>query len=223
MKKRILIIVTVLAITLLIGSISMAEPKDPAPGVTLPTREMNVDADGNIMVHEQGVVDVNMTNSSTEVTGSVEINNFPATQDVEVISGIDVNNLPTTTQDAMEGDIPTTSLATRVTPVTRSISDRINLVPGETKIVDWEEILATAIHWSCDDEKFVAWDARGTGGLYFQSYAIWDKFSAIKHWSMNFTHPEPIKGISVECRNSDKNCSLWFTISGFPTVDPDGL
>ncbi|MBE0616884.1 MAG: hypothetical protein IH608_03000, partial [Proteobacteria bacterium] len=71
-------------------------PPDPRPGASMPTREQNYDANGYIAVHEQGVaavnvtggqIDANITNSTLDVTGAVEVTNLPAVQDVNVVGG----------------------------------------------------------------------------------------------------------------------------------------
>ncbi len=66
------------------GGAFEAEAKPP-PEVQ-PVEEQNVDGSGYIAVHEQGVADVNVTNASLPVSGTVDVGNLPAVQDVNVIS-----------------------------------------------------------------------------------------------------------------------------------------
>lgn len=71
--------VIALAFGLLIGlATSSRVEAAPGPPDGLDVSEMNVDADGNIAVHEQGVADVNVTNGS--LTAEVA---FPASQTVD--------------------------------------------------------------------------------------------------------------------------------------------
>jgi hypothetical protein len=64
---------TVLGATVLKGQLAWAAPPVPSVFVTndasnpVPAREQNLDADGNIKVHEQGTADVNVTNSSLPI------------------------------------------------------------------------------------------------------------------------------------------------------------
>ena len=64
---------TVLGATVLREPIAWAAPPIPSVFVTndesspVPAREQNLDADGNIKVHEQGTTDVNVTNTSLPV------------------------------------------------------------------------------------------------------------------------------------------------------------
>jgi hypothetical protein len=64
---------TVLGATVLQERLAWAAPPLPSVFVTndaanpVPAREQNVDADGNIKVHEQGTADVNVTNTSLPV------------------------------------------------------------------------------------------------------------------------------------------------------------
>jgi hypothetical protein len=65
---------TVLGATVLQERLAWAAPPVPSVFVTndasnpVPAREQNVDPDGNIKVHEQGTVDVNLTNGNVNVT-----------------------------------------------------------------------------------------------------------------------------------------------------------
>ena len=61
------------------GSASAAPP-------TQAVEEQNLDGSGFIRVHEQGVADVNVTNPSLPVSGTVDVGNLPAVQDVNVVS-----------------------------------------------------------------------------------------------------------------------------------------
>ena len=63
-----------------------AKPPPPEPPAPQPVLEQNVDGSGFIAVHEQGVTDVNVTNAALPVSGTVDVGNLPAVQDVNVIS-----------------------------------------------------------------------------------------------------------------------------------------
>jgi len=52
----------------------------PQPPQVQPVREQNLDAGGYIRVHEQGTANVNVTNGSLPVSGTVNVGNFPAAQ-----------------------------------------------------------------------------------------------------------------------------------------------
>ena len=47
------------------------------PTPPIPVREQNLDGSGNIKVHEQGTVSVNVANASLPVTGTVNVGNLP--------------------------------------------------------------------------------------------------------------------------------------------------
>jgi len=64
------------------GSASAAPP----PPADTKVREQNLDGSGLIRVHEQGTANVNVTNSSLSVGGTVDVGNLPAVQDVNVLS-----------------------------------------------------------------------------------------------------------------------------------------
>ena len=49
-------------------------------------REQNLDGSGLIRVHEQGTANVNVTNTSVPVSGTVDVGNLPSVQDVSVVS-----------------------------------------------------------------------------------------------------------------------------------------
>ena len=112
-----------------------ADPPDPTPGATKLVREQNLDENGSIAVHEQGVVsvanedggelDVNVTGGSIDanisggsvdanvtntvtVTGSVEVANFPSTQTVD--GTVNVGNFPASQSTKGREYIGSTSL-----------------------------------------------------------------------------------------------------------------
>ena len=101
-----LLVVAAGRLGVLVDSPVSAEVPDPTPGATSKIREQNLDPDGLIRVHEQGTADVNVTNSSLNVEGSMsvenfpssfEVSNFPSIQQVEVVS----DGLPFVRLDSM--------------------------------------------------------------------------------------------------------------------------
>src|SRR4029453_15872783 len=83
--------------------------QSPTPPPSFNTREQNLDANGFIRVHEQGVLKakVQVDNFPT----SIGVNNFPKTQDVNVVGG---------------------QVLAYVPPVTTGYSDFLTAGPGET-------------------------------------------------------------------------------------------
>ncbi|MBI1885186.1 MAG: hypothetical protein HYS09_02545 [Chloroflexi bacterium] len=66
----------------LVGQAGAAPPPPPET----PVREQNLDGSGRIRVHEQGTADVNVTNASLPVTGTLDVGNLPSVQDVNVLT-----------------------------------------------------------------------------------------------------------------------------------------
>jgi hypothetical protein len=156
---------------------------------------MNVDADGNIKVHEQGVVDVNLTNSSTDVTGAVDVNNFPATQDVNIVG----------------------SISNDISPVTIIHAGFFYLEAGDSQKKTFDTINATSIHWSAPHEKKrVSFSSPATFIDNIGIFWVDDTSGAIDDWSLNFTSPVPIDGVTYECKKESNHCGqMHWTITGF--------
>ncbi len=72
----------------LVGAFAYGELFGEAGAVPAPiaVREQNLDASGFIRVHEQGTANVNVTNGSLPVSGTVDVGNLPTVQDVNVLS-----------------------------------------------------------------------------------------------------------------------------------------
>ncbi len=77
--RRIVILATVAGLLSgLAGALAFSALSDEASAALFAfVRETNVDGNGHIRVHEQGTADVNVTNGSVLVSGTVDVGNFP--------------------------------------------------------------------------------------------------------------------------------------------------
>lgn len=200
-----------LAAALLIASpYVLAEKPDPnVPNPPLQVLEHNVDGNGWIAVHEQGTadveivgsteLDVNVTNDTIDVSGStVEVSNFPDPQNVAVQGIVNTSIVPA---DAAE--LPSFSVDA-----------------GETAIVDFATINATTIVlWDNsvtgdnDPEFQLSIRSPLTGGGRLFKYAYDEGLNSIDVRS--FTHPIPVSGIEIWCKNESLACTLDVAIIGF--------
>jgi len=202
MLKRTILVVSILLMATVAGGAGtvFAEPPDPSPGATKPVREQNLDADGLIRVHEQGVADVNVTNDplnvnvsndELNVSGEVEVSNFPATQDVNVVGG-SVALPPVTT-------IWSTPLS-------------IDFIPaGGT--VDYDVPLMNAVTVSMaetTDEFDVI-----VGGPLGVPLTIESEDQAQETYFYAFEYPVPVDFVSILCFNESDDCTIDVTITGF--------
>ena len=184
-------------------------PPDPHEGATMPVREQNVDSQGYIAVHEQGTakvdvqnseLDVNITNSTLDVSGStVSVDDFPATQDVYVTDGI---------------------VDTVIPPATAVRRPSFSLDAGESGTYDFATINATTIvMWDNsvtgdNDPEFQLWvrsPLTGGGGMF--KYAYEDGLQNLDMRS--FTHPIPVSGVEIWCKNESLACILGVSIIGY--------
>jgi hypothetical protein len=91
MKGLVTLAVIAVLATGLIGTWAFSQVTDdvgaaPPPPSPQQVREQNLDGSGFIRVHEQGTANVNVTNGSLPVSGTVNVGNAPAVQDVNVVS-----------------------------------------------------------------------------------------------------------------------------------------
>jgi hypothetical protein len=191
---------------LIIGSVLMdvaVAQTTPTPPPTFSTREQNLDANGFIRVHEQGVLkaDVNVSNFPS----SVSVNNFP--------SSINVGNFPATQNVNVTGG----QLRAVAPPVTAAFSEIFSAGPGETTTIQLPATInATTISVSKGDTE---------GAIFFKSptppttlgfrsitsvFHIDDPAGKVPLVDHSFTRPVPINAIVIQCRNEQFLC--WFSV-----------
>jgi hypothetical protein len=88
--QRIIAAVTVLAAVGIVSAFAAGQLVPSHQAGAAPSaqqvREQNLDASGFIRTHEQGTANVNVTNGSLPVAGTVNVGNLPAVQNVNVVS-----------------------------------------------------------------------------------------------------------------------------------------
>ncbi len=182
---------------------------NPTPPPTFNSREQNLDTNGLIRVHEQGVLKANVqvdnfpqSISVDNLPTSISVNNFPKTQDVNVIGGNVFAHLP---------------------PVTIGFSETFSAGPGETAtFVLPAPINATTITVSKGDSE---------GAIYFKSsvtlaggafrsiksvFHIDDQAGKVPFVDHSFTRPVPIDAIVISCTNEQFLCAFSVDIVGDP-------
>ena len=201
--KRKLIVITVFLTVSVMSSALAESPPDPRPGATQPVREQNLDGSGYIAVHEQGVADVNVTNSSLQVSGSVDVSgssvsvdNFPPVQDVNVVGGgVEVSFAPVTTTD----------------------TQRVNTGARTAKWFPIDPpILATAVSVSFEGstEAFTVFGTSvGDGAIL----PIHNSTGIEQTHMLALTYPVVITGLELECRNESDPCWIAFSVMGYET------
>lgn len=179
-------------IVMLIGA-AAAQPPGDRPETSV--REQNVDPDGWIAVHEQGVADVNVTNSPLSVSGDVRVSNLPQEQAVMV-----TNDVVTVAQ----------APASRARVVTFSVDagDEINPVFDPP-------INATMLSIRAFDEEVVVQfsspvsDEPGDRVLFMGGDS-----RNITERVVNLTQPIPISGVRILCQNDFEDCDGWVSVVG---------
>ena len=198
--KKMIFVVSVLTLGTMAGSTAFAAPPDPTPGATQPIREQNLDADGLIRVHEQGVADVNVTNDplnvsvandTLNVSGEVEVSNFPATQDVTVVGG----------QVALP---PVTTIAG--TPATID-----PIAPGEFENTDIPLMNVVSVNVAENFDEYSMFISGPLGiPLEIESGEL-----VQETYFYTFQYPVPVDGISIFCQNESDDCFVDVTLTGF--------
>lgn len=217
--KKVLIVVT--AFLLVFPNVVFAEKPDPnVPNPPLSVWESNLDSEGWIKVHEQGIasvdivddeeldvhvtggqIDATITGGNVDVSGStVSVDNFPATQDVNVTGG---------TVDAL---IPPAS--------TVALPSFTGLEAGESTTVDFATVFATTIViWDSsvtgDGDPEFQLDIRsplnGGGSIFQYSYDETLYTTDMR----SFTHPIPVSGVEIWCKNESANCTIGVAVIGY--------
>lgn len=182
------------ALTLFGVGTSAAGP-DPTPGPSQPVREQNLDANGFIRVHEQGVAQTEVTNDNLNVTlgnSSLDVNvqNFPSTQDVNVVGG-----------------------STSPEPVTNATQLIFNVEDGESQELTFATINVTSILIvTGDDEYELHAGSPLTGGNLFIAY---DPSGDDETRQITFDSPVPLNRMTLICANESENCADAVLLTGF--------
>lgn len=226
--KRILIVVA--AMLLISSPAVLAEKPDPnVPNPPLQVKEWNVDGDGHIAVHEQGVVsvanedggelDVNVTGGSVEVSGgSIDANisggsvDANVTNTVTVDGAVGVNNFPGQQGVWVDGG--------GLTPVTKAYYDYWGVDAGD--ITDYQlfsvgPILATLIYVSHNnDEVIVAFtsESLAPAGLH-HILVIDDTAGQFSDHTITLPYPMEVDGFKIQCTNDSDKCNVHITVVGF--------
>lgn len=141
-----------------------------------------------------------VANDTLDVSGStVEVSNFPDPQNVYVTDGmVDANILPAETFAAPD----------------------VSVDAGETGTVDFATVNATTIViWDSsvtgdNDPEFQLWipsPLAGGGGLFKFAYV-----EGLQTLDMrSFTHPIPVSGVELWCKNESERCTVGISIIGF--------
>lgn len=204
--KKTIFVVSVLTLGTMAGSTAFAAPPDPTVGATQPVREQNLDADGMIRVHEEGVADVNVTNDplnvsvandTLNVSGEVEVSNFPATQDVNVVAG----------QVALP---PVNTIAG--TPATID-----PIPPGEFETTDIPLMNVVSVNVP---ESFDEYSMFISGPLGVP-LSIQSGEQLQETYVYTFQYPVPVDRISIFCENESDDCFVDVTLTGFLVEDED--
>jgi hypothetical protein len=185
----------------LIG-VAIAQPT-PAPPPSFTVREQNLDANGFIRVHEQGVLSTvaNISNFPT----SFSVNNFPETQNVKITGG---------------------ELQAKAPPVTTGISARMSAEPNEViTFILPATINATTISIGKGDHEAGVYfkspmSVDGPGAAVGPTvFHVVDLQGRVPFANHSFTRPVPINAVVLHCRNEAQTCFVDFDILG----DPGGV
>lgn len=177
---------------------AVATPPDPRPGASMPVRELNLDMDGLIRVHEQGVADVNVTNDSLDVTGTVE-----------VMGTVDVGNFPT----ELDVNVTGGSVGVSVPAATEAFTQVFVIAPDDQNTTNFPTINATTIHASttANDEVFITF--LSPLGALFQVVDL-DGDAIPPAFTQSFFQPVPINGVEIRCHNESSDCGVRITVVG---------
>lgn len=185
----------------ILAGVVVAQP-NPAPGPPLPVKEQNLDANGWIKVHEQGTATVNGTVSVGNFPSSIEISNFPETQNVNVTGG---------------------QVDTIVPPVTVGLSETVCAEPHQTATVSLATMAVTDLTVSNKIKNEVAVyfhspiTITGNGGTIGQTvFEHQDHDGEVAALHHTFTRAVPIHEFVLHCTNESDTCCVTVDLVGTP-------
>jgi hypothetical protein len=180
-----------------------AVPPEPHPGPSSPVREQNLDPEGLIRVHEQGVADVNVTNDVLEVQGTIEVDNFP--------TSFSVDNFPA------EQDVRVLGTVTMVpSPASRLEQTILAADAGASDQFTFSTVNATTISISGLEVGTVATVSLQTplnGGTTALTFPFGEDEANAPVYT--FTQPVPIDGVTLSCiEGEDDKCVVFVDVIG---------
>lgn len=216
-RTSLLAALAALALVAALGGVGTAA-QNPGPGPTKPVAEQNLDENGWIRVHEQGVASVDVTNDNLDVTlandeinvnvtnpvlgvsGTVDVGNFPAQQNVAV------QNFPSTQDVNVVGGSTGPQPASAVRQVVFSLD------PGESQTQTFPTIDVSSVVISSGDEEY----------QLFASTPLWngdillafepDGDNPSRHFT--FPQPLPLNGLNLYCANESEHCPIYILLIG---------
>jgi hypothetical protein len=221
----VILVIAVLALTVL-GTTKPLEAAGPPDG--LETEELNVDVNGFIAVHEQGVADVNIVGGDSTVSIDdtdpidVDVIGIPAVE-ISSMPSVVVSSMPTVDLDAQTDDVladikdlleqaldqPPAS----ITPIDQTHRHSFNLTAtADPEKYEFPAILATQLLISTDDDE-IDLIVRNGARVLFRTGSADNNFPVV--FSIPFTHPVEMDSVEVECKNEVLTCSIDVSIFGF--------
>ena len=200
-KRRATVIAAVL-LTGLTGYGFAQTATDPHPGPSQPVREQNLDASGAIRVHETGTANVNVTNGSLTVTGTVSVGN--SSLGVNVLGG------------SLDANITGGSVTAKVSPASGAYYRAFVTPVGEFESDSFATINASAIHAhsSTDSKIHVRFLSPLGGSTGLISLGTTGDALLTKGEVITFPQPLPINGVWVNCGNISTDCSVEVAVIG---------
>jgi hypothetical protein len=198
-----LIVGAIVGIVVFSGT-AYAPPQGAAPvNVTdrdTPSNSADVTADGELEVTGEvtvsGTTDVNVVTTPLEVSGEVDVGNFPATQDVNVVGG---------------------TVAAQVPPATESDGQGFTVSAGGSEDRTIPAILASlvTVTGGGDDEAiitFASGDVLDPDTVFFSIGDDGDNIGP--SLSVPLTQPMVISQISILCFNESEDCEVDVHVVG---------
>ena len=215
-----------LILTLLAMPALADPPSGATPGATKPVAEQNVDANGYIMVHEQGVAKVDVQNSNLNVA----VTNTP-TVNVASMPNVTIDSLPSVTIDNSSLDVRVTNAALPVSgtvaisnfppappssplpTVTRLHDIGIVIPAGEERTLTFPTLNTVSFELTSYGNSYLATMSGPLGTVFFVSSDDTDHETS--PYLRTFTYPVPLNSVLLYCNNSVDDCLFDGTILGF--------
>ena len=206
----VILVIAVLALTIL-GTVQPLEAAGPPNAVE--TEELNVDENGFIAVHEQGVADVNIVGGDSTVsiddTDPVEVN----------VSSMPTVDLDTATDEVL-ADIKDLLQQVVDQETSRVVVDQfrrktLNMTSGQQKTFTFDPILATHLFIGSDGDEIQVL-INNIGGTRAFIGSTDETFPVA--FSVPFSYPVRISAVSVSCQNEVFDCRTDIAVFGL-TVD----
>jgi hypothetical protein len=184
-----------------------------AAGGSAPVTEQNVDTNGNIKVHEQGVANVNLTSAGQGALDNANAHLASIDAQTSKLNFDGSGDLKTAPQGTQTVHVDNSSLATSQPAATKSFGQSVDISAGDQQFIGFGGVVNASliIVAGADDSVFVDFRNAFGGNILVLRGSGED---GTDQYELPSSQPIATTGVNFDCRNLIEDCKLSFQVVG---------